>query len=62
MYTKKDIDIFRELLAKDDVLILTHRNPDGDTLGTAFALKKLYENKGKSEYKCSFNSQKIYRF
>ena len=37
MYTKKDIDIFRELLAKDDVLILTHRNPDGDTLGTACA-------------------------
>lgn len=52
MYTKKDIDIFRELLAKDDVLILTHRNPDGDTLGTAFALKKLYENKGKRAWVC----------
>lgn len=26
------------LLAQDNILILTHRNPDGDTLGSAFAL------------------------
>ena len=24
----------------DNYLILTHRNPDGDTLGSAFALKR----------------------
>ena len=47
MFTKKDISIFSEILKKDDVLILTHKSPDGDTLGTAFALKKMLENNGK---------------
>ena len=27
-----------KLLALEDVLILCHRNPDGDTLGSGFAL------------------------
>lgn len=40
-------DSFRELLAADDVLILVHRNPDGDCLGTAFALKRVFENLGR---------------
>ena len=31
-------DIASELLQKDNYLILTHRHPDGDTLGSAFAL------------------------
>ncbi len=38
---------FRELMDADDVLILVHRNPDGDCLGTAFALKRALENKGR---------------
>jgi phosphoesterase RecJ-like protein len=31
----------------DDVMILVHRNPDGDCLGTAFALKRAFENLGR---------------
>ena len=38
---------FRALLASDDVLILVHRSPDGDCLGTAFALKRVLENLGR---------------
>lgn len=41
-------DIASVLLQKDDFLILTHRHPDGDTLGSAFALcralRKLNKN------------------
>jgi len=35
------------LLQHDDILILCHRNPDGDTLGSGFALKKLLQSLGK---------------
>lgn len=52
MFTRKDISIFSELLNEDDVLILTHKSPDGDTLGTAFALKKMLENNGKRACVC----------
>lgn len=38
---------FRELMTMNDVLILVHRNPDGDCLGTAFALKRAFENLGR---------------
>ena len=38
---------FRELMTMDDVLILVHRNPDGDCLGAAFALKRAFENLGR---------------
>lgn len=31
----------------DNYLILTHRNPDGDTLGSAFALKRALDSLGK---------------
>ena len=41
------IDAFRELMDMDDVLILVHRNPDGDCLGAAFALKRAFENRGR---------------
>lgn len=41
------LDAFRELMEMDDVLILVHRNPDGDCLGTAFALKRAFENLGR---------------
>ena len=35
------------LKEKDNILILTHRNPDGDTLGSGFALLKALRNMGK---------------
>ncbi len=35
------------LLEHDSILILCHRNPDGDTLGSGFALKKLLQGLGK---------------
>lgn len=34
----------------DNYLILTHRNPDGDTLGSAFALKRALDSMGKKSY------------
>ena len=37
----------QKLLALDDVLILCHRNPDGDTLGSGFALARALLNKGR---------------
>lgn len=41
------LSIFRELMTSDDVLILVHRSPDGDCLGTAFALKRAFERLGR---------------
>ena len=37
----------KKLLALEDVLILCHRNPDGDTLGSGFALARALLNKGR---------------
>ena len=37
----------QKLLALEDVLILCHRNPDGDTLGSGFALARALLNKGR---------------
>ena len=34
----------------DDYLILTHRSPDGDTLGSAFALHRAFMSVGKRSY------------
>lgn len=34
----------------DNYLILTHRNPDGDTLGSAFALKRALDSMGKKSH------------
>ena len=35
------------LKEKDNILILTHRNPDGDTLGSGFALLRALKDMGK---------------
>ena len=35
------------LKESENVLILTHRNPDGDTLGSGFALLRALKNMGK---------------
>lgn len=42
--------LFTEILGLDNVMILTHLNPDGDTVATAFALKRVYENRGKRAF------------
>ena len=36
----------QELLSFEDVLILCHRNPDGDTLGSGYALCRAYLEHG----------------
>ncbi|HAX84512.1 MAG TPA: exopolyphosphatase, partial [Ruminococcaceae bacterium] len=36
------------LRSRDNFLILTHSHPDGDTLGSAFALKYALEAMGKT--------------
>ena len=40
---KTAVGLLRE---KDNILILTHRNPDGDTLGSGFALLRALKNMG----------------
>jgi phosphoesterase RecJ-like protein len=37
----------RLLLEKERILILTHSHPDGDTLGSGFALSRALRAKGK---------------
>lgn len=47
--TRIDVKECAALLKEfDNYLILTHRNPDGDTLGSAFALKRALSLMGKS--------------
>ena len=42
------------LLAADDILILCHRNPDGDTMGCAHALRHGLRSLGKrARIRCS---------
>ena len=42
------------LLKQDDILILCHRNPDGDTLGSGYALHHAFKQLGKrSQLLCS---------
>ena len=41
---KEAVGLLKE---KDNILILTHRNPDGDTLGSGFALLRALKNMGK---------------
>ena len=44
------LDAARALLAADDILILTHRRPDGDTTGCAGALCRGLRTLGKTAY------------
>lgn len=49
--TKIDFRVCAELLKKNDnYLILTHRHPDGDTLGSAFALMRALSAIGKRSF------------
>ena len=46
---KIDSDRVAELLQeKDNILILTHKNPDGDTLGCGVALCRVLQGLGKT--------------
>lgn len=47
MIRKEDIQKFTQLFSCDRIMILMHCRPDGDTLGTGFALKRLLELNGK---------------
>ena len=53
-------EILREM---DDIVILSHRNPDGDTLGSAFALHYILGQLGKrSRVECHDGFPKQYSF
>lgn len=56
-------EIFQELLSRDRFLILTHKSPDGDTLGTAFALCRVLQREGKRAFvACSDEIPVRFRF
>ena len=51
------------LRAAQDVLVLSHQYPDGDTLGSAFALVRTLQRMGKrARFACSHAIGKPYRF
>ncbi len=43
-------DLFAQLLQQDRVMLLAHRGPDADTLGSCFALKHLLERAGRQVF------------
>ncbi len=54
MYTNEQITLFKEIFTKDNIRIIAHRSPDGDTLGTCFALcEMLKHNEKTAEVVCS---------
>ena len=54
MLTDKQISDFKNLLAKDNICIVMHKSPDGDTIGSSFALLYVLKNMGKNaEVVCS---------
>ncbi len=56
-------EIARELLKYDSVLIFSHARPDGDTLGSAMAVKTALLNAGKkAEVVCASDIPAKYEF
>lgn len=45
-----NIELFCRMMEQTNVMLLAHRGPDGDTLGSCFALKNLYESLGKRAF------------
>jgi len=45
--TASEKAIFEKLLSRDNVAVFIHRSPDGDAVGTAFALKRVLEKLGR---------------
>ncbi len=55
--------VIRELKAADDIVILAHQSPDGDTIGSAFALMHALGALGKRvRVECSDPYPEVYRF
>lgn len=50
MYQLTMDDVLTLLLCNDNFLILTHKKPDGDTLGSAVALCRILREKGKTAF------------
>lgn len=50
MYQLTIDDVLMLLLYNDDIVIITHKKPDGDTLGTGAALCRALRAKGKTAY------------
>ena len=46
-YRDQVVTVAKKLLKMDNVLIFSHRSPDGDTLGSAFALCRALRKMGK---------------
>lgn len=56
MYTNELINNFKEIFTKNNIQIIAHRSPDGDTLGSCFALCEALKLHGKkAEVVCSDN-------
>ncbi|MBQ6809176.1 MAG: bifunctional oligoribonuclease/PAP phosphatase NrnA [Clostridia bacterium] len=54
MFSENQISLFKEIFTKDNIRIIAHRSPDGDTLGSCFALCEVLKNMGKTaEVVCS---------
>ena len=54
MLTENQISDFSELLGKDNICIVMHKSPDGDTIGSSFALLYALNRMGKNtEVVCS---------
>ena len=61
--TESRSEIFRSVLDADNIQIITHKNPDGDTLGSSFALLHVLKKMGKNaEVICSDKVSKRMRF
>ncbi|MBQ2412140.1 MAG: bifunctional oligoribonuclease/PAP phosphatase NrnA, partial [Anaerotignum sp.] len=57
MTTKIDVNATAQLLLeKDNILIICHKNPDGDTLGSAAALCHVLTAMGKKSYVACHNT------
>lgn len=50
MNSELQIRVFDSVMEKDNIMIICHKNPDGDALGTAFALLQVLKNAGKRAF------------
>ncbi len=63
MLTENQISDFSELLGKDNICIVMHKSPDGDTIGSSFALLYALKRMGKNaEIVCSDEIPDHFRF
>ena len=63
MLTDEQISAFSELLERDNICIVMHKSPDGDTIGSSFALMHVLNRLGKrAEIICSDEIPEKMRF